>query len=79
MTEVQIGLGGLVVLFALIALRMPVGIALIGVSFGGLWYLMGWGIAWDRWGSSLTNSPPTGCSVRYRCFYCLATFASMPN
>ena len=50
MSDVQIGLSGLAVLFVLIALRMPVGLALIGVSFGGLWYLMGWGIAWGSLG-----------------------------
>ena len=46
MSDVQIGLSGLAALLVLIALRLPVALALIGVSFGGLWYMMGWGIAW---------------------------------
>ncbi|MES1928819.1 TRAP-T family protein transporter, DctM (12 TMs) subunit [Salinisphaera dokdonensis CL-ES53] len=50
MSDVQIGLAGLGILFTLIALRVPIGVALIGVSFGGLWYLMGWGVAWGSVG-----------------------------
>ena len=50
MSDVQIGLAGLGILFSLIALRVPIGVALIGVSFGGLWYLMGWGVAWGSVG-----------------------------
>ncbi|MEC9434563.1 MAG: TRAP transporter large permease [Pseudomonadota bacterium] len=46
MTEVEIGLAGLGILFGLIALRVPIGISLIAVSFGGLWWMMGWRIAW---------------------------------
>ncbi|KYZ86149.1 C4-dicarboxylate ABC transporter [Alcanivorax sp. KX64203] len=81
MTEVQIGLGGLVVLFALIALRMPVGIALIGVSFGGLWYLMGWGIAWGSLGlipyqfsaNWVLSSVPMFLLLGYVCFHAQLT------
>lgn len=50
MTDVQIGLTGLGILLLLIALRVPIGMALIGVSFAGLWYLMGWGVAWGSLG-----------------------------
>ncbi|MFC3612724.1 TRAP transporter large permease [Lutimaribacter marinistellae] len=46
MTDVGIGLSGLATLIALIAVRVPIGIALIGVSFGGLWMLMGPRVAW---------------------------------
>lgn len=46
MSEVEIGLWGLAVLIGLIALRVPIGVALIGVSFGGLWILMGPRVAW---------------------------------
>ncbi|MEM6440131.1 MAG: TRAP transporter large permease [Pseudomonadota bacterium] len=46
MSEVEIGLWGLAVLIGLIALRVPIGIALIGVSFAGLWVLMGPRVAW---------------------------------
>ena len=50
MSDVQIGLSGLGVLVALLALRVPIGVSLIGVSFGGLWYMMGWNIAWGSLG-----------------------------
>lgn len=50
MTGVEIGLIALAMLFVLIALRMPVGPALIGVSFCGLWALMGWRVAWGALG-----------------------------
>ena len=50
MTDVQIGLVGLGVLFFLIALRVPIGVALITVSFVGLWELMGWRAAWGAIG-----------------------------
>lgn len=46
MDDVGIGVAGLGVLLALIALRVPIGVALIGVSFAGLWVLMGWRVAW---------------------------------
>lgn len=50
MSDVQIGLSGLGVLVALLALRVPIAVSLIGVSFGGLWYMMGWNIAWGSLG-----------------------------
>jgi tripartite ATP-independent transporter DctM subunit len=50
MTDVGIGLTGLATLMALIAVRVPIGIALIGVSFGGLWVLMGPRVAWGAMG-----------------------------
>lgn len=44
----EIGLGGIAVLLVLILLRVPIGISLITVSFGGIWMLLGprpaWGI-----------------------------------
>ena len=46
MSGVEIGLWGLGVLFLMIAMRVPIGIALISVSFAGLWVLMGWRVAW---------------------------------
>jgi tripartite ATP-independent transporter DctM subunit len=42
MTDVQTGFGGLGVLVLLIALRMPIGLALIGTSFIGIYALSGW-------------------------------------
>ncbi|MBP0439499.1 TRAP transporter large permease [Tianweitania sediminis] len=46
MTDVGIGLTGLAILMVLIAVRVPIGVALIGVSFSGLWWLMGPRVAW---------------------------------
>ena len=50
MSDVQIGLSGLGLIIFLIALRIPIGVTLIGVSFGGLWYLMGFKVAWGAIG-----------------------------
>ncbi|NIZ62298.1 C4-dicarboxylate ABC transporter [Sedimentitalea sp. CY04] len=50
MSEVAIGLTGLGFLMFLIALRVPIGISLIGVSFVGLWSLMGPQVAWGALG-----------------------------
>lgn len=50
MSDVQIGLAGIAILGVLIAIRVPIGVALISVSFGGLWKLMGWHVAWGALG-----------------------------
>ncbi|RST87715.1 TRAP transporter large permease [Aquibium carbonis] len=50
MTGVELGLAALAGLLTLIALRMPIGPALLGVSFVGLWALMGWRVAWGSLG-----------------------------
>ena len=50
MSEVAIGLTGLGSLMVLIALRVPIGVSLIGVSFVGLWSLMGPRVAWGALG-----------------------------
>jgi len=50
MTDVQIGLTGMAILLILIALRLPIGISLIAVSFAGIWYLMDWTVAWGALG-----------------------------
>ncbi|WP_163851878.1 TRAP transporter large permease [Pseudooceanicola aestuarii] len=41
MTDIQIGFAGIGLLLTLIAMRVPIGVALIGVSFGGIWILVG--------------------------------------
>ncbi len=46
MSDIAIGLGGVGILFLLIAFRFHIGFALIGVSFVGLWMLRGWNVAW---------------------------------
>lgn len=81
MSDVQTGLCGLIVLFVLIALRIPVGLALIGVSFGGLWYLMGWGIAWGSLGlipyqfsaNWVLSSVPMFLLLGYICYHAQLT------
>lgn len=50
MTDIQIGLGGLALLFVLIAMRLPIGLVMIGVSFRGLYLLAGWNVAWSSLG-----------------------------
>lgn len=46
MDRTEIGLVGIGVLLVLILLRMPIGIALVAVSFGGIWSLVGLKPAW---------------------------------
>lgn len=50
MSDVAIGLTGLGALFVLIALRIQIGVALIAVSFVGLWVLKNWNVAWGSLG-----------------------------
>lgn len=50
MSDVQIGFAGIAVLLCLIALRVPIGASLIGVSFGGIWVLVGERAAWGSLG-----------------------------
>ena len=50
MTDIQIGLTGLGVLLILLALKVPIGIALIGVSFAGIWMLVDLRVAWSAIG-----------------------------
>lgn len=51
MSDVVIGFSGLGILLLLLALRTPIGVALISVSFTGLWVLMGWRVAWGALGT----------------------------
>lgn len=50
MSNIQIGYTGIVILLGLIALRLPIGPALIGVSFGGIWAMVGSKAAWGALG-----------------------------
>jgi len=50
MTDVQVGLVGIGLLLTLIGLRVPIGVSMITVSFSGIWYLMGWNVAWGSLG-----------------------------
>ncbi|MEQ9243965.1 TRAP transporter large permease [Roseovarius indicus] len=51
MSDVSIGFTGLGILLLLLALRTPIGVALMSVSFTGLWVLMGWRVAWGSLGT----------------------------
>ena len=46
LSRTDIGLIGLGILLILILLRMPIGIALVAVSFAGIWALIGIRPAW---------------------------------
>jgi len=50
LTDVQIGYAGIGLLLLLIALRVPIGVSLISVSFGGIWLLVGERAAWGTLG-----------------------------
>lgn len=55
MSDIQTGIFGIIVLLVLIGLRTPIGIALIGVSYLGIWSIGGHGAAWGM----LTLMPHT--------------------
>ena len=46
MSDIEIGFVGIGILVALIALRVPIGVSLIGVSFFGIWAMVGEKAAW---------------------------------
>ena len=50
MSDVEIGFAGLGILVTLIVLRVPIGVSLIGVSFFGIWALVGERAAWGTLG-----------------------------
>lgn len=50
MSNIEIGFSGLAILFTLILLRFPIGVSMIGVSFGGIWMLIGERAAWAALG-----------------------------
>lgn len=51
--SVEIGLWGVAILMGLLVLRLPVALALIIVSFGGIWAMIGWNPAMGI----LSNTP----------------------
>ncbi|WP_158971254.1 TRAP transporter large permease [Chachezhania sediminis] len=81
MTEIATGLWGLALLFVLIALRFPIGLAMIGVSFGGLYLLGGWRVAWGSMGilpfnfaaSWLLSSVPMFLLLGFICYHARLT------
>ena len=50
MTDLQTASVFIAILFGLIIIRIPIGIALIAVSFGGLWSMFNWNVAWGALG-----------------------------
>ncbi|GHF67362.1 TRAP transporter large permease [Seohaeicola zhoushanensis] len=77
MSNVEIGYWGIAVLLALIALRVPIGPALIGVSFGGIWMITGpkaaWGavgiIPWNFTATWQMSSIPMFLMMGFVCFH----------
>lgn len=50
MTDLQIAGMFIAVLLVMILMQIPIGISLIAVSFGGLWSMFNWNIAWGSLG-----------------------------
>ncbi|MDG2259585.1 MAG: TRAP transporter large permease [Paracoccaceae bacterium] len=50
MTELQSAGVFVAILFGMILIRIPIGIAMITASFGGLWLMFNWNIAWGSLG-----------------------------
>lgn len=81
MTEVQIGVLFIGVLLTLILMRVPIGVALIGVSFCGIWSLLGWRVAWGTLGiipyqfasSWVLSSIPAFLFMGFICYYAKLT------
>ena len=77
MTEFEIGVAFIGILLALILARVPIGIALIAVSFCGIWALMGWRVAWNSLGvvpyhfasSWLLSSVPAFLFMGFICYH----------
>ncbi len=77
MTNVAIGYSGIAVLLALIALRVPIGVSLIGVSFAGIWLIVGPNAAWGTlgiipWNFTATwqlSSVPMFLLMGFLCFH----------
>ena len=77
MTSIELGFGFIGLLIFLILVRVPIGVALIGVSFLGLWSLVGWRIAWASLGtipyqfasSWVLSSVPTFLFMGFVCYH----------
>jgi tripartite ATP-independent transporter DctM subunit len=78
MSDVQIGIAGIFVLLVLIALRSPIGISLVSVSYFGIWAVSGHGAAWGmlqvvphtfvaNW---TLSSVPMFLLMGFVCFHC---------
>jgi tripartite ATP-independent transporter DctM subunit len=77
MSNVEIGYAGIAILLLLIALRVPIGISLIGISFAGIWAIVGPGPAWGSlgiipWNFTATwqmSSVPMFLLMGFLCFH----------
>ena len=77
MTNVEIGYWGIAALLGLIAVRVPIAIALISVSFAGIWLITGpkaaWGalgiIPWNFTASWQMSSVPMFLLMGFLCFH----------
>ncbi|MCB1398185.1 MAG: TRAP transporter large permease [Rhodobacteraceae bacterium] len=77
MSDTAIGFAGLGLLLVLIGLRFPIGVSLIGVSFGGIWLLIGERAAWGAlgvvpWGFASTwqlSSIPMFLMMGFLCYH----------
>ena len=77
MSEFQIAAVFIAVLVGLLLIRIPIGIALIAVSFGGLWSMFNWNIAWGSLGivpysfanSWVLSSIPAFLLMGYICYH----------
>jgi tripartite ATP-independent transporter DctM subunit len=81
MSEFQIAALFIAVLVGLLLIRIPIGIALIAVSFGGLWSMFNWDIAWGSLGivpysfanSWVLSSIPAFLLMGYICYHARLT------
>lgn len=81
MSNVEIGYAGIGVLLMLLALRVPIGVALISVSFGGMWMMLGSRAAWGAlgimpWNFTATwsmSSIPMFLMMGFLCFHAQLT------
>jgi tripartite ATP-independent transporter DctM subunit len=81
MSDITIGLMGLGAMLVLIALRLPIGFSLIAVSFSGIWYLVGWDVAWGAVGlipyqfsaNWVLSSVPTFLLLGFVCYHARLT------
>ncbi|HMS80363.1 MAG TPA: TRAP transporter large permease subunit, partial [Burkholderiaceae bacterium] len=81
MTDLQVGIAGLVLLIALVAARSPIGISLIAVSYAGVWAIGGHAAAWGMLSvmphtliaSWTLSSVPMFLLMGFVCYHCRLT------
>jgi tripartite ATP-independent transporter DctM subunit len=81
MTDLQVGVAGLVLVILLIAARSPIGISLIAVSYAGVWAIGGHAAAWGMLSvmphtliaSWTLSSVPMFLLMGFVCYHCRLT------